>query len=182
LALRGGLRDGSFDFDSADGSEFAGADLQSPLRELHIRLIHIEIEDWLSSSDASCTTCWFSECSSHAFLKSVGARRGDHTIFSEDYVRVRSQANDVPCLAELVKENLVRGYAGCLQRVVANLDRGLHHEADLVIVGGLGVAHGELRNPQCGGTVNVLAARVRLTARGTVIATFQCSSLSEAIR
>jgi hypothetical protein len=182
LALRGGLRDGSFDYDPAGGGELAGTDLQSLLRKIHMRLIHVEVKDWLSSSNASRTAGWFSERSSHSFLKSVGTCGGDHAVFSEDYVRVRSQANYVACLAKLIKENLVRRYAGCLERVVANLDRSLDHEADLVVVGGLGVAHGELRNPQCGGTVNVLAARVRLTARGTVIATFQHSSLGEAIR
>ena len=138
------MRDGSFDFDSTDGGEFAGADLQSLLRKLHMRLIHIEIEDWLSSSYAGCSAGRLSERSSHAFLKSVGACGGDHAVFSKYYVRVRSQANDVACLAELIKENLVRSYTGRLKRVVTNLDWSLHDEADLVVIGRLGVTHSEL--------------------------------------
>jgi len=147
--LCGRRRDDSLDHDPAGSPEFTGTNPQGLLRKIDVRLIHVEVEDWLSSSDASRSAGWFSECSPHSFLESVGACSGDHTILSENDMRVRSEADYVACLAERVEENLVRGNAGCLKRVVANLDWGLHDQANPVVVSRLGVTHGELRDSRC---------------------------------
>jgi len=96
-------------------------------------------------------------------------------------VRIGSEADDVTSLAELVEENLVRGDSRGLKRVMANLNRSLNYQADLVLVASFGVAHGKLRDSGRWRPVNVLSTRVWLTARCSVIATFQHSSLSEAI-